>query len=88
MVVIDPMHNLYLGTTKATLKHWMASGLLTEDHLKDISHEANEMKLWTFTLSLAVLKDRLPPHDLEIWQLFVQANSFVRNTRPGTAKTR
>ena len=104
MVVVDPMHNLFLGTAKTALRLWMKEGILTEKHLADISHElktlkvpeevgrvlrlieedadvtgftADQMKLWTLTLSLAVLKGRLPEEHLEVWRLFVQANIFL-----------
>jgi hypothetical protein len=42
-VVIDPIHNLLLGTTKHMLKIWKTSGLLMDKDFKELQHRVNEM---------------------------------------------
>lgn len=38
--VIDPMHNLYLGTGKHAFKVWLAKGFITEDDLSKLDDRA------------------------------------------------
>lgn len=44
-VVIDPMHNLMLGTTKKMLKIWKEENLLGDKELKDLQKRINKLKV-------------------------------------------
>ena len=41
MCIIDPMHNLLLGTTKHTIEVWKNNGLITVKHLEEIQERVN-----------------------------------------------
>jgi len=98
MVVIDPMHNLFLGTAKHVFKTWIATGKIR--NLEEISEKlaslqvpdtygrapgkvlkvedlehwtADQLKAWTLSFSLGILKNQLPATDYACWSLFVQA---------------
>ena len=43
--VIDPMHNMYLGTAKHMIKVWKESGLLRQEHLPVIQQKLDEMNV-------------------------------------------
>ena len=43
--VIDPMHNMYLGTAKHMIKVWKDSGLLHQEHLPVIQQKLDEMNV-------------------------------------------
>ncbi|XP_066931820.1 uncharacterized protein [Clytia hemisphaerica] len=45
MHVIDPMHNLLLGTGKLLIKLWLKTGTLTEQKLKTIDRLQNHIKV-------------------------------------------
>lgn len=43
--VIDPMHNMYLGTAKHMIKLWKESGLLRQEHLTAIQQKLDEINV-------------------------------------------
>ncbi|OAD71046.1 hypothetical protein PHYBLDRAFT_148265 [Phycomyces blakesleeanus NRRL 1555(-)] len=43
--VIDPMHNLYLGTAKRIMEKWRSSGLITDAHLAEMQLDADKLVL-------------------------------------------
>ncbi|KAI9003532.1 hypothetical protein CLU79DRAFT_714317, partial [Phycomyces nitens] len=43
--IINPMHNLFLGTAKRMLEKWTASGLLTDRDLREMQKMAETMVL-------------------------------------------
>jgi len=45
--VIDPMHNLFLGTSKSMFKLWIERGILTNNDLKTIDKKIAEIKHFT-----------------------------------------
>ena len=42
--VIDPMHNMYLGTAKHVMKTWRESNIIREDKLSVIQEKVDEFK--------------------------------------------
>ena len=86
--IIDPLHNLYLGTAKRLHHHWIEIGLLRVDNFNtptSFGHiprntqsgfsnmTADEWKNWTIVYSVIALHDILPPEHVACWQLFVSA---------------
>ena len=45
--VIDPMHNLFLGTAKSMFKLWIKKEILSNSDLKSLDHRIAEMKVLT-----------------------------------------
>ena len=43
--VVDPMHNLYLGTGKHAFKTWIKMGILCDDQLDEIAKRAKEIQV-------------------------------------------
>lgn len=43
--VIDPMHNLFLGTAKKMFKYWVEKDILTKESLKVIDNKLREFKI-------------------------------------------
>ena len=43
--VIDPMHNLYLGTGKHAFKTWLSTGILSEESLQEIARRAQHIQV-------------------------------------------
>ncbi|OAD72122.1 hypothetical protein PHYBLDRAFT_170017 [Phycomyces blakesleeanus NRRL 1555(-)] len=43
--VIDPMHNLYLGTAKRIMEKWRSSGLITDAHSAEMQLDADKLVL-------------------------------------------
>ncbi|KAG2191502.1 hypothetical protein INT47_010971 [Mucor saturninus] len=43
--IIDPMHNLFLGTSKRVMEKWRSAGLITNRDLADMQQEADNMVL-------------------------------------------
>ena len=43
--VIDPMHNLYLGTAKKMIEIWMENGILTEEKLKEVQTRVDSIEV-------------------------------------------
>lgn len=99
MLIIDPMHNLFLGSAKHYLKNiWLNRGIITTLNFDKIqsrvdsvrvpadigrvphkimsgfaSFTADQFKNWVLYYSVIVLRDLLPPDDLERWRHFVLA---------------
>ena len=45
--IIDPMHNLFLGTAKSMFKLWMAEGLLEKGDIKKVEERIREFDIGT-----------------------------------------
>ena len=45
MAVIDPMHNLYIGTAKHIINIWIKQGLITNADLKVIQDRVDSIQL-------------------------------------------
>ncbi|OAD70396.1 hypothetical protein PHYBLDRAFT_70687 [Phycomyces blakesleeanus NRRL 1555(-)] len=50
--VIDPMHNLYIGTAKRVMAKWRSSGLITDAHLAATRVDAENVLLSEYYTSL------------------------------------
>ena len=47
MTVIDPMHNLFLGTAKHIMNIWIQQNILTKSTMADIQHVIDDMNIPT-----------------------------------------
>lgn len=57
MVIIDPMHNLYIGTAKSIVnKIWIENGLLTQVDIKEINRRISSV-----VIPKAITFSSLPP---------------------------
>ena len=45
MVIIDPMHNLMLGTAKHVMSTWIKEGILTDDKFEEIQTKVHQMRV-------------------------------------------
>lgn len=68
MYVIDPMHNLFLGSAKTLFKLWKDSKLLSKPNIIDIENRVANMKA---TSDLGML-----PSNITIPVLVVQEASY------------
>ena len=90
--VIDPMHNLLLGTSIMMMHMWIDCGIITKHSLSVIEERvraistaknigwlpyADQWRNWTIIFSPVVLKGLLPSQHLRCWLLFVKACSLL-----------
>ncbi|OAD66193.1 hypothetical protein PHYBLDRAFT_70971 [Phycomyces blakesleeanus NRRL 1555(-)] len=74
--IIDPMHNLFLGTAKRMLERWVADGLIDDKKLVVMQK--------TVEKSPVVLRDVLPLPEFKNWIEFI--NSCRYFTKPSVSK--
>ena len=82
VLVVDNMHNLFLGTAKSMFQLWMETDLLTKDKLGRLPHKiapnygryrALQWKNWVIIYPTYALHGLLSDEHLNCWHAFVMA---------------
>ena len=71
MLILDPMHNLFLGTGKRMISIWIDRGFLHKGVYEQIQHFVDNT--WIILYSIPALFGILPTEHLECWRHFVLA---------------
>ena len=87
MCIIDPMHNLFLGTAKKMFKIWCENDILAKEKLQEVQERienvevvsnhggftASQWKNWVLYYSLFALEGILGEEHINCWQNFALA---------------